>query len=138
MVLPESSEHEKSSSRVEKREKEIAIVRQLFEDALLSGMSFEIEIGQPGRIENVNGALFSVISQNTTVKVTESGNPDSNIAVGEYKGTSYYIAISRNRGRNWKFWDGLLADSFKEKFPEASKKIRFPEIQKPAFLNKND
>lgn len=142
MILPGSDTSGKSPSRVEKREKEIAIVRQLFEDSLESGMSFEIELGQPERIENINGELFSVISQYTTVKVTEGKNSDStsdsNIAAGEYKGKSYYIAISKDKGRNWKFWDGLQADSFKEKFPEASKQIRFPEIQKPAFLNKND
>lgn len=142
MVLPDSSENEDSFSKAEKREKEIAVLKQLFEDTLLSGMSFKTRLGQPKPIENINGELFSIIPQYTIVKVEEKGNSgsgsNSNVAAGEYKGTAYYVAISTDKGGSWKFWDGLLTDSFKEKFPEAGKKIRFPKIQKPDFLKKND
>lgn len=136
LMLPKDLQNEESDA--EMKDRELAAAKELFEQTSASGLTFDIELELPQKIVRSDQRLFSIVPQNTFFTVAEGSeikdSKGNRVASGKYKGSGYFVAVSENEGKTWKFWDGLLIDSFKNTYSKSVGKLTFPKIQKPSFM----
>ncbi len=89
----------------------------------------KITYGNPGKIVKFKKELQTTLPQ--TTKVTSS--------FGDVELSSTLVAISRDSGKNWYFYDTSMgrADQLKDKLPNLSPEIVVPTAEKPKFTPKN-
>jgi hypothetical protein len=89
-----------------------------------------ITYGNPGKIVKYKKELQTTLPQ--TVSVT------SPFADAEL--TSTLVAISRDGGKNWYFYDPNMgkADELKDKMPKLSPEVVIPPTQKPKITMKQE
>lgn len=85
------------------------------------------EIGEPGKILNVNGKLYSVVPE----KIIMESNGT------KFYATSSLLAISSDKGTNWYFIDGgnLTDAQIKQLFPEILGKLTIPKRSSPVVIH---
>jgi hypothetical protein len=90
----------------------------------------KITYGNPGRIVKYKNELQTTIPQTTAVT--------SSIADVEFSGT--LVAVSRDKGKNWYFYDTSMgrSEKLKDKLPNLSPEIVIPPMTQPKFTPKED
>lgn len=129
---------ETADSGEEKREKEIIAVRQMIEQTKTAGMKFNTRVASPGKIIGISGKLFSVVPQKTIIVVDKNSKikdgKEQIIPGGRYESSGYAVAISKDDGETWRFWNEVSQENLNREFPGTIDKVKLPEIQKPYFL----
>lgn len=93
----------------------------------LFGISFKrYWIGSPGKIINYKDQLQAILPQSTTLKTP----------FGELTAETYWIVISKDKGKNWYFIDTNVykADKIKKILPDLSPKLIIPPFKKPTLV----
>lgn len=88
----------------------------------------KITYGNPGKIIKYKNELQTTLPQ--TTEVTSS--------FGDIQLSSTLVAISRDSGKNWYFYDTSMgrANQLKDKLPNLSPEIIVPPAEKPKFTPK--
>ncbi len=129
---------ENADSDEEKREKDIIVVKQLLEQTSSAGVKFNTRMKSPRKIIGVSDGLFSVVPQKTIISVGKNSQIKDEkgqiIPGGQYEASGYAVAISKDDGETWRFWNEVSQEILEKEFPGTIAKIKLPEIQKPYFL----
>lgn len=100
------------------RDKFIASLSASIKQAKSTG--FELvgyEVGEPTQITEIDNQLFSVLPTKTTMKFPQKTMTDQ----------GSILAISEDKGNNWKFVRVKTKESVRPLFPNAIDKLNFPE-----------
>src|SRR5687768_1287896 len=83
-------------------------------------------IGNPGEIIKYKNQLQAVLPQSTSVKTP----------LGEFTAETFWVVISRDKGKNWYFIDTNVykADKLKNILPDISPKLIIPPTKKPKLV----
>lgn len=130
---------ETADSNEEKKEKDIIIVRQMFEQTKIAGIKFNTRMESPREIVGVNNKLFAVVPHKTVIVVDKNSEikdgKGRTISGGQYESTGYVVAVSKDEGKNWRFWNEVPKENLEREFPGTIDKVKLPRIQKPYFLH---
>jgi hypothetical protein len=88
----------------------------------------KITYGNPGKIVKFKKELQTTLPQTT----------DFTSSFGDIQVSSTLVAISRDSGKNWYFFDTSMgrADQLKDKLPNLSPEIIIPPTERPKFTPK--
>lgn len=138
IFIPKEFRQKDSNFDKKNKDKELAVIGQLFKQSADEGITFDVKLQSPQAIISSNKKLFSVVPQETIIIIAVNNKiRDRNgrvVSAGKYIGKGYFLAISEDNGRSWRFLSESFEESFKREFPKAAKKVKLPKIQKPDFL----
>ncbi len=110
------------------QEKMIEFLKKSLEETESQGFTFkDVKIGDPSELIISGNELQSIIPQILELKTKD----------GRLLSTSYLLAISGDKGKNWYFIDtaGKTLKQLKTIFPTVSSKLIIPPATQPEFFN---
>jgi len=110
------------------REQAIKSVEAIMKALTNNGISLtNFQANEPGDFVNEGNSTFVIVPTKLEMKT-----PDSKLLV-----KSYFIGVSTDNGKSWKFVDGAGMDNaeFRSKiFPKMPAKLKLPEKEKPEII----